>query len=132
LDGVGTAHGFGPWFGQPEVNDLALGDKVFDGSSHVLDRDGGVDAVLIQQVDAIGAEALKHCVDGAANMVRLAVGSAPPLPCLRVEVEAELRCDDYLVPYGFKRFADDAFRLKRTVGFGRVEVRHALVDRCAD
>jgi hypothetical protein len=132
LDGVGTAHSLRAWLREAEVNDFALGDEVLNGSSHVLDRDGGIDAVLVEQVDSVGAEALQHRVDGATYVVGLAVGSASPLPGLRVAVEPEHRGDDHLVTYGLKRFADDAFGLQWPVGFGRVEERHALVNRGAD
>ncbi|MNY70315.1 hypothetical protein D3C86_2084270 [compost metagenome] len=55
LYGVGTADGRRAGLRQAEVLDLALGDQVLDGSGHIFNRNGWVDAVLVEQVDAVGA-----------------------------------------------------------------------------
>ena len=118
-------------FGQAEVFHLALGDQVFHGAGYVFDGHGGIDAVLVEQVDPVGAQPLQHRIDGRPDVVGAAVGSAAALPGLRVEVEAELRGDDHLVAHRLQGFADDAFGFEWTVGLGGVEERHALVDvRC--
>ena len=46
---------FGTGFGEPEVCDLALGDQVLDGARDVFDWHGGIDAVLVEKVDSVGA-----------------------------------------------------------------------------
>ena len=50
-------------FGQAPMQDLALRHQVLDRAGDVLDRDLRVDAVLVEQVDAVGAQALEHAVD---------------------------------------------------------------------
>ena len=47
---------FDPRLRQPDVADLALGHQFGDGADGVLDRGVGVDAVLVVQVDVVGAE----------------------------------------------------------------------------
>jgi hypothetical protein len=44
-------------FGHAEMLDLALGDQIFDRPSHVLDRYVRIDAVLIEKVDGLDANA---------------------------------------------------------------------------
>ena len=51
LHRVGAANSLRTRLGQAEVLDLALGDQLLDGTGDVLDRDVGVDAVLVEQVD---------------------------------------------------------------------------------
>jgi hypothetical protein len=41
------------------VQDLALGDQVFDRTGHVFDRHIRIDAVLVVKVDAVRAQALE-------------------------------------------------------------------------
>src|SRR6267143_5259878 len=48
-------------FRESEVLHLALLDEVFHGSGDVFDRHVGIYAVLIEQVDDIGLEALERC-----------------------------------------------------------------------
>ena len=57
---------FEPHLGQAPVQDLALRHQVLDRAGDVLDRDLGVDAVLVEEIDAVGAEALEHALDDAA------------------------------------------------------------------
>src|SRR4051812_10936725 len=48
-------------FGQSEIFDLAVRDQVLHRAGHVFDRHIGVNAMLIEQVDAVGPEALERC-----------------------------------------------------------------------
>ena len=59
LDGMRAADRPGGGLGQAEVLDFALGDQLPDRPSHVLDRHVRVDAVLIEDIDAIGSQALQ-------------------------------------------------------------------------
>ena len=45
-------------FRQPEVDHLAFGDQVLHGAGDVFDRYLGIDAVLVEQVDAVGTQTL--------------------------------------------------------------------------
>ena len=55
LYGVGASDGVDPCFGHPEVPDLADGDELLHRAGDILDRHIGVDAVLVEQVDALHA-----------------------------------------------------------------------------
>ena len=59
LDGVGAADGLDAGFGEAEVLDLAFGDELLDGAGDVFDGDLGVDAVLVEEIDVVGLEALE-------------------------------------------------------------------------
>ena len=59
LDGVGAADGRGAGLGQAEVPDLAGRDELLDRAGDVLDGHLRVDAVLVEQVDDVGAKASK-------------------------------------------------------------------------
>ena len=56
VHGVRAADRVDPGFGEPDVAYLALGDQFGDGADGVLDRGVGVDAVLVVEVDVVGAE----------------------------------------------------------------------------
>ena len=53
---MGAADRVGAGLGQPEVEDLALLDQRSDSTRGLLDRSSRVDAVLVVQVDLVGAE----------------------------------------------------------------------------
>ncbi len=59
-----------------EVAHLALGGQIPHGPGHVLDRHGGVDPVLVEQVDKVCAQALERCLGYGAD----ALGPATPEP----------------------------------------------------
>ena len=54
--GVGAADRSCRRFGQPPVLDLAGFDELLDGTGDIFDRDVGVDAVLVVEVDGVDAE----------------------------------------------------------------------------
>ena len=60
-------------FGQAEMLDLALLDQVLDRSRHVFDRHVGIDAVLIEQIDAVGPEPLQRGLGDLPDVLRPAV-----------------------------------------------------------
>jgi hypothetical protein len=59
VHGVGAVDRRGRGLGQPDVQDLSLSHEVGEGADGVLDRGVGVDAVLVVEVDAVGAQALE-------------------------------------------------------------------------
>ena len=91
-------------FRQSEVTDLAGFDQLLDRAGDVFDRDVRVDAVLVQQVDVVGAESFQRGVDGLADVPGAAGQSAGPLAVL--VGEAELGSDEDLVADRGERFAD--------------------------
>src|SRR6266571_6673259 len=113
---------------QAEVLDLAFADELLHGTGDVLDRHIGVDAVLVEEVDALGLEALQHPLGGFLDVLRTAVQPGMALPRLRVDVPAELRGDHHLLPERGQGFADELLVAERPVGFGGVEEGDATLD----
>jgi len=70
---MGAADGVHPGLGQADVADLALGDQLGQGADGVLDRGVGVDAVLVVQVDVVGAEPTQRTLDRGADVRGAAV-----------------------------------------------------------
>jgi MmyB-like transcription regulator ligand binding domain len=73
---VGAADRFRCCLGQAEVQHLALGDQVGDSAGGFLDGRVPVDAVLVVQVDVVGAQAPERAFDGGLHVRRGAVGHA--------------------------------------------------------
>jgi hypothetical protein len=76
VDGVGAADHGRPGRGQADVADLALGHQLGRRAVSVLDRGAGVDAVLVVQVDVVGAQPLEGAFGRGADVRRAAVGDA--------------------------------------------------------
>jgi hypothetical protein len=70
---VGATDGVGTGLGQPELQHLPSLDEVFDGSGDVFDRDLGVDAVLVEQVDVVGAQPSQRALDGLGEVLGAAI-----------------------------------------------------------
>src|SRR5271165_2674314 len=130
LHGVGAADRAGRGLGHAEVAHLAGLDQLAHGTGGVLDRDAGVDAVLVEQVDVVGAQSSQRSFHRGPD-VRRAAGQAS-LPAVVVEREAELRGDDDLVAYWRERLADDLLVGERAVHLSGVEEGDAPVDGGAD
>ncbi len=112
--------------------DLALGDQVLDGTGDVFDRHGAIDAMLVEQVDAVGLQALERSLRHRLDALGTAVGAAPARARLQVDVEAELGGDDDLIADRLESFADQLLVRERTVGLGGVEECDAAIMRVVD
>jgi hypothetical protein len=99
--------------------------RFFDGSGDVFDRDLGVDAVLVEQVDVVGAQPSQRALDGLGEVLWAAI---EPGAGGAVVAEAELGGNHDLIADGREPFADDVFVAERPVRLGRVEERDAAVD----
>ena len=121
LDGVGASDRRGGCFGQAEVLDLAGVDQLVDRSGDVFDRDVGVDAVLVEQVERVDLEPL----EGGFGDLLDVFGSArqADLATVVVEGEPELRGDHDLTAERGEGFADELFVDERAVDLGGVEER---------
>jgi hypothetical protein len=76
-----------------------VSDKVLHCSRHVLDRHVWVDAMLIEEIDAIGLEPLERSVSSLLDAVWPTI-QASLLARVRVEIEAEFGCDHNLFAKG--------------------------------
>ena len=112
-----------PGFGQAEVADLAGGDEVADGAGDVFDGDVRVDAVLVEEVDVVGAQPAQRVVGDLPDAFGSAVGAVGR----RAVGEAELGGDHDLVADRFECLADEAFVAALAVGLGGVEERDTAV-----
>ena len=121
---MGSPDGLHAGLGQPEVADLPLLDQLLDRAGHVLDRDLGVDAMLVEEVDEIGPQPTQRPVERLANVL----GPTVQLPVALIQREAELGRDDDLVAAWGERLADDLFVVVRPVDLRGVEEGHAMVD----
>src|SRR4051812_8166647 len=76
---------------QTQKPDLSLSHEIRHRADDFLDRNGGIHAVLIKEIDVIGAEPAQRSLDCFANVCGPAVY---PGDAARVELEAELCRDD--------------------------------------
>ena len=131
--GMGPAQGVQPHFGQAPVQDLALGLQILDGARHILNRHLGIHPVLVEQIDAVRAQALEHAFDGQLDMGRAADEARAPRASLQVDIPAELAGDHHLVAKGRDGFAENPLALVRAIGLGGVKKRDAtLIGRADD
>ena len=105
------------------MQDLAFGHQVLDRAGDILDRHLRIDPMLVEQVDAVGAQALQHAFDHQLDVIGPAVEAGSALSGLQVDVPAELRGDDDLVAEGRDAFAEDPLDLVRAVGLRGIDRR---------
>jgi len=122
LHRVRAANGVGTRLGQPEVLHLAFGDQLLDRAGHVLDRHIRVHAVLVEQVDAVGAQPLQAGLGSHADTLGAAVQPGVGVAVL----EPELGGDHHLVTVRRQRLAQQFLIAEGAVHLGRVEEGHAL------
>src|SRR3954447_5149132 len=73
MDGVSSADRSRTGLGEAEVTHLAGLDELGDGPSDVLDRNVGVDAVLVEQVDHLAAQPAQGGVGDSLDLFGAAV-----------------------------------------------------------
>ena len=132
LHRVCAADGLDARFRQPEVLDLALGDQVLDRAGDVLDRHVRVDAMLIEQVDAVGSQPLEGRLGH-----RLICSGRLLVPPRRAPVSRSMSKPNLVAMttwsrIGCERLADQFLVGERAVGLGRVEEGHAAIVGGAD
>jgi hypothetical protein len=88
--------------------------------------------VLVQKIDAIGAQALEHALDGQHDMLRAAVEPRTPFAGFEIDVPAELGSDHDLVTERRNDFAENPFHLMRAVSLSRIEKGDAMIKGCPD
>ena len=110
--------------------DLAFRDQLLDRARDVFHRHGRVDAVLIEQVDMVGPQALQRTLDYLADMRRPAI--EPDHLALLVDLEAELRANENPIANRLQRLADELLVDERSVALRGVEKGDATIDGGAD
>jgi hypothetical protein len=115
---------------QPDVAHFARGDELRQGADGVLDGRLRIDAVLVVQIDVIGAQPLQGTFDGDADVRRATVEDAGAGPGVRDE--AELCGQHHALAAVLDGSADKFLVGVRTVDLRGVEVRDAEVQRAVD
>src|ERR1700722_13686600 len=97
--------------------DLAFPNQFFNSSSHVLNRNVDIDAMLVEKIDAVCAESfqgrLSHFADALGPTVLAFADDTLP--------KTELRRDHDLIAERLKRLAQKFFIGEWAIGFRRVE-----------
>jgi hypothetical protein len=106
---------------------LALLDQFLHGSCDVFDGHVGIDAVLVEDVNAVGVQALQRCFSDLLDMLGAAVHTLPSRTAIRVEVEAELGGDHDLFANWGERLAKQPLIGERPIHFGRVKESDATI-----
>ena len=102
---------------------LSFLDQILHCPRHILDRDGGVDTVLIKQIDRINSESLERCLghlfDTFGATIHTSTGAGGGI------LEPELCCDHHSFLEGSEGFANELFVLARTINLCGVEEANA-------
>src|ERR1700754_129024 len=101
-----ASNGVCPGLGKAEPAYLAVGDQFLDHACDVFHRHVGIDAVLIEQIDMTRSQPLQATVDGAADVLGLAVDATVVDACISIDIPAEFGGDLYLVADRFESFAN--------------------------
>src|SRR4051812_45235387 len=79
---------------QAEIFHLTFFYEVFDGTGYVFDGDGGIEAVLIEEINAVGVQSSERAFHGGADMGGPAVETFVGMG-LGIELKAKFRSDDH-------------------------------------
>src|SRR5262249_18008500 len=79
---------------QAEMLHFSFADEIANRARDILDRNVGIDAMLVEKIDGVGPEAAQRRFGHLANMSRTAVESLPAFS-LRPDPKTELRGDDH-------------------------------------
>ena len=77
---MGPADRLRAWLGKAEVLNFAFPNQILDRSCHVFDRHVRVNAMLIEQIDDIGVQALERGLGDLLDVLRAAVERLRALP----------------------------------------------------
>ena len=117
---VCATNGLHPCFRKSEVLHLALLNQLFHRSRNVFDRHVGVNAVLIEQIDDIGLEALQRGLSDFLDMLWPTI-QAGLFAGVRIKFEPELGGNHDFPTERSESFAHEFFVRERAVNFGGVE-----------
>src|SRR6266581_8315289 len=105
--------------GQTPVQNLALRHQILNCAGHILDRYLRVDAVLVDEVNAVSPEPLEHPIHSLLYVVRLAVEPHFEATGLGIYVPAELRRDHHVIAERCDALTQDALAFERSVSLSR-------------
>ena len=131
MDGVGAADRLGRRLREPQEADLAGIDELGHRADGLLDRDVGVDAVLVVEVDVVDAQAPQRRVARVHHVLGAAVDAARR-GVLGVADDPELGGQHHLVAPVGDRLADELLVGVRPVHVGGVEQRDPELERAVD
>ena len=126
---MGAADPFRMRFGQAEEPHLPQRHQPGHRADGLLDRHGGIDAVLVIQVDHVNAQPLQARVAGLDDILR---PSVDPVRLARPLRLPELRRQHDAIAPALQRAAKDFLVVAPAVHVGAIEMIDALVDRVAD
>ena len=115
-----------------EVPDLALLNQVLYRARNVIDRHVRVNTVLVKQIYDVGLQPLEGSLRNRLNVRRTAVHAPTTFPCLEINIETELRCNDDSAPEGRERLPEKFLVCEGTVCFGGVEEGNSTLDSPLD
>src|SRR5688572_29337361 len=94
-------------FGEPPMKHLSLSHQVFDCTGDILDRNFRIDAMLIEQIDAVGTQSLEGTIDHSLDVVGLAVQTRKPPTGLLIDIPTELGSDRDLISKPLDSLTED-------------------------
>src|SRR5579871_405044 len=122
---------FSACFRESKVFDFALLDELFHGARGFFDWNIRIDAVLVEQIDDIGLEALQGSLRDLFNVFRAAIESGL-LSGIGVDLESEFGGNYDLSAEGSQRFPNKFFVNVRAVDFCSIEECDAAFYSCPD
>src|SRR5271166_457294 len=129
LDGVGAPNRLRTGLRQPEMLHLARRDQLLDCAGDILDRHVRINAVLVEEIDALDAEPLERGIRNLLYLLRPAIHARH----LAVhDIEAEFGGDHHLTTEGLERLADNLLVSKWAVYLGRIKEGDAALNCRAD
>ena len=117
LNGVGAANGFRACFGKTEVLHFALLNQLLYRAGDVFDGHFEIDAMLIEEIDGVGLEALERSLRNFFDVLRAAIERAR----WSDRFEPKLGGDRHLFAKRREGFAHQFFVDVSAVDFGCVE-----------
>jgi hypothetical protein len=127
MDGRSAAQVRRECLGQTDPADLALVDEPGQSADGLLDRDLGIDAMLLVEVDRVDAQPPQARLAGLADVLRATVDRARTPHDV-----AELRREDDLVAAVAYRAPHELLVVTGAVDVGGIEEGHAELERPVD
>ena len=116
---MGLAKGCCRRFRDAEVADLALVDELRHGAPGLLDGDGGVDAVLVVEIDVVDSQPRERSVAGGPHVFGTSVDADPA--AVGAALVAEFGCEDNFIAPAGDCLADEQLIGERPVHVSSVE-----------